>query len=171
MSDRKLKEVPPMMRDRVVARIVECSRGASKRSGKNMESWVSEVIEPTEITLDGKTYDLTGHEIRHYLLLEGDNLDQTLEAFQRLELGPVNPDSMDCKAREGFCYEMVLTSSENIVKKPVKNEKGVIEYKEVLDRRNKPISTGWEFAPQNVKELLCKAENQAPAKAVSNSPY
>ena len=173
----KTKEVPPMFVDRVIARIKECSRGASKSSGSNMETWESEIIgignsPGAEVELDGKLYDLSGHSIRHYLMLEGDNLEQTEKAFARLELGPVLPDSTDCKAREGFCFEMLLKSKENKAQKPVKNPTtGKIEYQVIKDRNGKEISTGWEFPPQNIKELLCKAEKQEAKAADSNKPY
>lgn len=168
-------QVPPMFVDRVIARVKEVERGKSKSSDKLMESWTSEIIalgdgSPPIVELDGRKYDLSAHDIRHYLMLEGDGLEQTSDAFNRLDLGQVNPESMDCKSREGFCYEMILKSTENQVTKPVKNPKtGKIEYEPVLDRNRKPIKTGWEFKPQNIKELLCKAEGTVAAGAGSDT--
>lgn len=167
----KTTQVPPLFKDRVTLRIKEAKREASKSSGKNMEAWICEIIKPTEVQLDEKLYDLTGHEIRYYLMLEGDNLEQTEGVFSRLEFGPVDTGNTDAKSREGVCFEAIISSTENIEQKPVKNPTtGKIEWKPILDRNNKPISTGWEFKPQNLKQVLCR-DTETQQTAPTNRPY
>lgn len=156
-------QVPPMMTDAYVLRIINTDNKPSKSSGNKMVTLEVEIVRPEKITRSGVPYVVSGLKTKYYFTVQSQKGAKETKVCQKAyyefrKLMGVTPDfdseSPEHEDLRGLGFKAILHSQERVATRVEENGQRV----QIVDESTgQPLSKGWEINKFN-NEILEKVE-------------